>query len=494
MKREMIHTSKSTFASFALIGGAFLLNACTIIGPDYEPPQTAAFEEPSFINEAPYDETEPLATWWTAFDDSILAGLVSTGIDQNRSLAAAYANVNASRAQLGVARLNRLPFDTITASYQESRTASSVFAASTGQGADVGPFPTNDISDLNISASWEVDLFGRVTRTINIAKADLGQAQALLADLQTVLIADIVDAYVNVRGLEAQLTVAVNNAENQAETLRLTETIRDAGRGTDFDVERAKAQLSATRASIPPLETAAAAARYQLAVLTGQTPSQIEVLLADTAPLPIIAGPLSVGDPASFLRRRPDIAVSERALAAATENVGLNLTNAFPRINLVGAVGFQSIGFDDAFSENALNFNVGPSITWSLTDLLRAKDRVAGANASAQAAFAEYEQTILVALAEVESALVQQANLQRQLTELTEAERASAAASRLARLRYENGASDFLSVLDAERRELEAADQLAAIRTATARAQVSLFRALRAGPALSESRKPAVVE
>lgn len=494
MKPIAKHISKNAAAPVSLAGGGLLLSACTIIGPNYEPPQTAAFEEPSFINEAPYEETAPLSTWWTAFDDSVLTGLVSAGVDQNRSLAAAYANVNASRAQLGVARLNRLPFDTVTASYQDSRTASSVFAASTGQGSDIGPFPTNDISDLNISASWEIDLFGRVTRTINIAKADLGQAQALLADLQTVLIADIVDAYVNVRGLEAQLAVAVNNAENQAETLRLTETIRDAGRGTDFDVERAKAQLSGTRASIPPLETAAAAARYQLAVLTGQTPAQIEASLTDAAPLPIIVGPLSVGDPASLLRRRPDIAVRERALAAATENIGLNLTNAFPRVNLVGAVGYQSIGFDDAFSENALNFNVGPSITWSLTDLLRARDRVAAADAGAQAAFAEYEQAILVALAEVETALVQQANLQRQLTELTEAERASAAASRLARLRYENGAADFLSVLDAERRELEAADQLAAIRTATARAQVAMFRALRAGPAPSEGAEPEVSE
>ncbi len=472
-----------------VIAGGVLLSGCTIIGPNYVPPQTAQFEEPAFINDQPYESAAPSATWWTGFADSTLNELIEGGVDRNRTLIAAYANVNAARAQLGVARLNRAPFDTITASYLESRQASAVFAASIGQDGDVGTFPTNDISDINIAASWEIDVFGRVTRTINIAKADLGEAQALLADLQTVLIADIADAYVNYRGLEAQLVVAVNNALNQSDTLELTIKIRDAGRGTDFDVERAKAQLSVTRAGIPPLETAVAAAKYQLGVLTGRTPAEIDALLDEDAPLPIMRASIPIGDPAALLRRRPDIAARERALAAATENIGLNITNAFPRINIIGAAGFQSIGFDDAFGANALNFSVGPSITWSLTDLIRAKSRVSAASATAEAAFANYEQAILAALAEVETVLVQQANLQQQLTELIEAERASAAASRLARLRYEGGAADFLSVLDAERRELESADQLAAARTATARAQVALFRALRAGPNSTEARE-----
>ncbi len=286
----------------------------------------------------------------------------------------------------------------------------------------------------------------------------------------------------NVRGLEAQLQVALRNVENQTATLRLTEIIRDAGRGTDLDVERAKAQLSGVRAAVPGLKAQIAAATYGLGVLTGQTPQEITALVADAAPLPAITSAIAIGDPATLLRRRPDIAASERALASATERIGLNLAEAFPRIDLIGQIGYQAVGFQNQFSANALNFAAGPSVTWSLSNLLRARQSVKAASAGAEAAFNDYEAAILSALAETESAFVAQASLQAQLAELTQAERASNAAARLARLRYDNGAADFLSVLDADRRDIEAADRLAATHTATARSQVSIFRALRAGP------------
>ena len=460
------------------------LGGCTLIGPSYDAPELGAYESDEFLNNKAYADAEPLSDWWTAFDDDALNALVALGLAENRELGAAFANVNAARAQWGLARLNRAPFDTVTASYLETRTSTAAFGA---QGLGGGQVPagddrTIDISNLNISANWEVDLFGRVTRTINIARADLGEAQAALADLQALIAADIVDAYVNLRGLQAQRAVALGNVENQTDTFELTEVIRDAGRGTDLDVERAQSQLSTTRATVPLLESAIAAAAYQLGFLTGQTPDEIEALLEARADLPMIDDAIAIGDPAMLLRRRPDIFASERALASATERIGLNIAEAFPRIDLIGQAGYQAVGFQDQFSENALNFSAGPSITWSLTNLLRARQSVRAAEANTEAAFNAYEGTVLAALAEAETAFAEQARRQEQLVELQEAARASAEAARLARLRFENGATDFLSVLDAERRDLEAADALAAARTATARAQVAVFRALRAGP------------
>lgn len=470
--------ARNTLSSLA---AALLASGCTVIGPDYAAPDRAALASGAFINSSGYDAGEPLALWWTLFNDETLSGLVAGGLAKNRSLGAALANVNAARARRGLARLNRLPTDTVGGSYLQSRQGSAVFGASTGLGS-TGPFPTNDISDVNISAAWEVDLFGRVTRTINIAKADLGQSQALLADLQAVIAADIVDAYVNLRGLQDQVAVARRNIENQAAILKLTEVIRDAGRGTDLDVELAKAQLANVRAGVPALEGEIANVTFALGVLTGRTPSEIIASVASPAPLPAIAGPIAIGDPASLLRRRPDIAARERALASATESIGLNIAEAFPRIDLIGQGGYQAIGFQNQFSVNALNFSAGPSISWSLTNLVRARQRVTAARASAEAAFNDYEGAILSALAETESAFATQARAQEQLVELAEAERASAEAAKLARLRFENGATDFLSVLDADRRDIEAADRLAAARTATARTQIAVFRALRAGP------------
>lgn len=461
-----------------------LLSGCTVIGPDYAAPDRAAMASGAFINAETYSSAEPLADWWTQFGDETLTALVSVGLDENRSLGAAFANVNAARAQWGLSRLNRLPFDTVTASYLQNRQSSVLTGANFGIGGGE-PFPTNDVSDLNISASWEVDLFGRVTRTINAARADLGQRQALLADLQAVVAADIVDAYVALRGLQEQLAVARRNVDNQTSVLKLTEAIRDAGRGTDLDVDLAKAQLSNVRAGIPALEGDIARVTYGLGALTGKTPQQITELVAAAAPLPQLSGAIAIGDPASLLRRRPDIAASERALAAATEAIGLNIAEAFPRIDLIGQGGYQAVGFQNQFSANALNFSAGPSVTWSLTNLLRARQRVKAARAGAEAAFNSYEAAILAALAETESAFAIQARAQEQLIELTEAERASANAAKLARLRYENGATDFLSVLDADRRDIEAADRLAVTRTATVRSQVAVFRALRAGPRIA---------
>lgn len=473
--------------TIAALSAALLSAGCTLIGPDYRAPDRNALASEAFINADGYETSEPLSAWWTLFGDETLSGLVSTGLAENRTLGAALANVNAARAQRGLARLNRLPFDSVSASYLQNRQSSSITAANLGLPSD--PFPTNDVSDAGVSASWEVDLFGRVTRTINIAKADLDERALLLADLQAVIAADIVDAYVNLRGLEAQLAVARRNIDNQASVLKLTEVIRDAGRGSDLDVELAKAQLSSVRATIPGLEGQIASATYALGVLTGKTPLAIAALVAAPAPLPSVEGAIPIGDPAALLRRRPDISASERALAAATETIGLNIAEAFPRLELIGQGGYQALGFQDQFSANALNFSAGPSVTWSLSNLLRARQRVKTARAGAEAAFNSYEATILAALAETESAFATQARAQDQLVELTEAERASANAASLARLRYENGATDFLSVLDADRRNIEAADRLAAARTATARSQVAVFRALRAGPhLLSASR------
>ncbi|MCQ8184491.1 efflux transporter outer membrane subunit [Parvularcula maris] len=467
---------------------AVLLGGCTIIGPDYEEPSTEGYTDGAFLESEGYASEAPLSDWWTAFDDESLDAFVALAIAQNNELGAALANVNAARAQVGLRRLDRLPFDTITSVYNVQRQSATTLAAGFGDegGFDIGDelLPTIDIFSISAAASWEVDLWGRITRGINVAEARFGEAQAQLADLQTIVIAETVDAYIGLRGTQEQLDVARENARNQRETVKLVTARRDAGRGTDLDVERAQSQLAVTLAAIPPLEAAVAQERYRLGVLVGETPARIAAMTQENRPLPSIERALPVGDMSALLERRPDIRAAERSLAAATEEIGLQMTSAFPRVQLLGGIGVQSVEFENTFTEQAINFSYGPSITWSLTDLLRFRQTVRAASARAEGAFDTYEQTILSALAETETALASQRAAQRQLVALAEAERASTAAARLARLRFENGASDFLAVLDAERRQLEAATDLAAARIGTARAQITVFRTLRAGPGL----------
>lgn len=456
---------------------AILLIPGCMVGPDYEPPNPGTFANEAFLYDAGYDASTPLSDWWTAFEDDTLTELIENGVENNRTLVAAAANLTAARAALGLARQNRLPTDTVTVTTQETRFAA---AASPFAGADA--LPNVSLVSFGGAAAWEADLFGRVRRTIRIADAQSAAAEAQLRDLQVTITADIADAYMTLRGAQAQLAVARRNADVQTETLTLTEVIRDAGRGTDLDVEQAKAQLATTMASIPPLDAAAVASANMLATLTGRTPASVTELISTASHLPTIRTALPIGDPEALLRRRPDIVASERTLAAAFNTIGLEIAEVFPQVDLVGGVAIEADGFSALSLPTALAFNVGPSISWSLTDLLRARNTVGAASAQAEAAFADYEQTILMALAETETALNNQARLQEQVIFLRDAEIASGRAAELARIRFENGRSDFLQVLDAEARALTASNQRVAVETQIAQAQVAVFRALRAGP------------
>ena len=461
----------------ALLPLASFLVGCITIGPDYVKSETDTVADEEFVYVGEYDTEAPLADWWTAFEDPTLNELIATGVVRNNSLRAAASNLAAARAALGLAKNNFLPTDTATTTRQKVRvpSAPSVFSDGT-------PLPTVDLVSIGTDLSWEVDLFGRVKRTIEIAQAQTEGSFAQLVDLQTVIIADIADAYFDLRGAQARLAVTEGNARVQAETLELTEVIRDAGRGTDLDVEQARAQLETTRSTIPPLRARVVSAANAIAVLTGQRPSDVTSLINVAAPLPRIQTALSIGSPAQLLRRRPDVAASERNLAAAVSEIGLEMASAYPQVNLVGGVSLSSDGPGDIDTEAALGFNYGPSISWSLADFYRSRNRVASAEAQADAAFANYEQALLVALAETETALNRQAQLQQQLTHLQLAENASLEAARLSQLRFRGGRSSFLQVLDAQGRALVASDQRVATETDIARAQVAVFRALRAGP------------
>ncbi len=452
------------------------LSACLSVGPDHVAPDPGGFAPAAYEYGEAYGEALPLANWWTAFDDPVLADLVNEGLARNRTLAAAAANLEAARAELGLARKNRLPTDETEATLQETR-----FSAASSPFAGGQSLPNVSLVSLGTGAGWEVDLFGRVRRTIEIASADLGAAEADLADLRIVIAADIADTYMALRGGQARLGVARRNADAQRETLDLTTTIRDLGSGTDLDVQRARAQLATTLSTVPALEADVETAANALAFLTGRVPENLSGLVAAGAPVPVLDRPINIADPASLLRRRPDILAAERQLAAATSGIGLVIAEAFPRLDLIGSVSLQSDGFSGFGSAPSLAFAGGPSLTWSLTNMLRAGDRAAAASARAEAAFALYEETVLAALAETESALSRLSRLQEQALRLQEAETASGEAARLARFRYERGASGFLEVLDSELRALEAADRRVVAEIGIARAQVALFRALRAG-------------
>lgn len=453
------------------------LSACATVGPDYQPPKVTDLAPENFSYGQRYSEEQPLANWWLSFNDPVLTELVAQGMQQNRSLQAAAASVQAARAEFGLARSQRLPTDSVEGLAQETRGSNAVIPGS------VGKQPEIDLRSLGVAAGWEIDLFGRVSRTIEVANAQLGAADANLADLKMVIAADIVDTYLSFRGAQAQLSVANANADAQRETLELTETVRDAGQGTDLDVQRARAQLETTLATVPSLKFQTEAALSRLALLTGQRLDHIVTDLEGVKDVPTLAEDIAVGSPEALLRRRPDIAQAERQLAAATANIGLTVAEAFPKLSFLGSISISSDGSEEFGDSRSVGYAVGPALNWSLTNLFRAKHRTAAAGERANAAFANYEQAVLAALSETETAMAQLNRSQQQAQRLMAAEKASSEAARIARLRYEQGATSFLEVLDSELRALTAADAKVGSITAVSRAQVQLFRVLRAGVA-----------
>lgn len=286
-----------------------------------------------------------------------------------------------------------------------------------------------------------------------------------------------------------ELGVAQRNAANQRETLKLTESLLQGGRGTELDTSRARAQLNQTLAAIPSIESAISKNTHLIGVLTGYTPESVEKELAATKPLPDMPSLVRIGDPASLLRRRPDIEAAEESLRAATERIGVATADLFPRVVFNGTAGVQANNFAKFGGPNIGATSFGPNISWPAFDLGRVKAQIDAAGAKAKSALASYEKVVNGALQETEDALVDYGRQRARTGFLREAASASEQAAKLARERYQNGVADFLTVLDAERTMLQAQSDLAASETVTATAIVAIFRALDGGWDSSGSEK-----
>lgn len=460
------------------LGAALLpllaLSACTV-GPDYQPPSAAAIPG-SFIHTAApsiVETAEPEAAWWAQLDDPILAELVERSRRANPDVEAAEAALRQARALLGLDRWERFP----------SATARAGVEAAESSGATLPPGIDREETFYSaaLDASWELDLFGRVRRTVEAGAAEV---EASLADRRAVFVAvagEVGQTYVELRGTQLRLGIARANVENQRESLELVESLLGAGRGTDLDVARARAQLETTRAAVPRLEAAAAQAIHRLSVLAGEPPAGLRELLAPTAALPPAPARIAIGDPAGLLRRRPDVAAAERRLAAATARIGVAVADLFPRVSLTGSFGYLATSLDDLGSARARTTSLGPFLQWAAFDLGRVRDRIRAVEAGADIRLAVYEKTVLTALEETENALVRLDASRAAQAHLLVAEQAAAEAAELARIRFEHGLDSFLAVLDAEARLLAAQDALAQSATETAAAFVALYEALGGG-------------
>ena len=451
---------------------AAVLSACAV-GPNYHRPETkvaqqfAGTENPGFTTET------SVADFWQKFDDATLNRLVNESLVANYDLRIALARIKEARALRGESFLNLAPTITAGGGYTETRTST----AQTLPGAA----RESSYYDAGFDAVWELDFFGRVRRGVEASNAELGAAEAGLHDAQVSVTAELTRSYFELRGFQQQLAVAERNVVNQRDTLKLANVLLDAGRGTEFDTARAQAQLSGTLGTIGPLEASVARAIHRLSVLIGREPGALRAELTPSQDLPPLPSMTAVGNPSDLLRRRPDIRIAERQLAGATARVGIAIADIFPRVTFVGNLGSVSTTSDGLGDHGNDHWTIAPGISWAALDLGRVKARIGAAKARNEGALLNYEQTVLRALEDTEDSLVTYARSRDRLVHDQDAVSASGTASRLARLRYESGSSDFLQVLDAERIQLQSEDRLARSRTEAATSLIAVYKALGGG-------------
>jgi len=459
------------FAPFMVL---LVLAGCAV-GPNYKTPNTAV--PAAFANgeQANVSADATVTTWWRTFNDPELNQLVERARAGNHDLKIATVNLLQARALRREVQFDLAPVVNGVGSYTHSLASQ-----------DAEPFAPRaernlSLYDVGFDATWEVDFFGRVRRSVQAATADVQASESDRRDVFVSLISEVARNYFELRGAQGELAVAQRNADNQRETVKITEARLEGGRGTELDVAQARAQLNSTLASIPPQEQAIAHAIHRLSVLIGQQPTALTAELSEPKPWVTLPALVAIGNPEALLRRRPDIRAAERLLAAATARIGVATADLFPRVTFNGSIGLEAASFAGLGKEGADNWSFGPSITWAALDYGHVRARMKASDAQAQAALARYERTVLTSLEETENALVDFGRERVRHDYLRESVQASETAATLARQRYENGATDFLTVLDAERVLYQAQDQLAQSQTRTVTALVAVYKSLGGG-------------
>lgn len=462
------------FAALALAG-------CVTVGTDYHPPQVEAPAQwTAATGERPPD-VAVLAEWWRVFDDPVLDGLVADALDANLDLATARAQLREARARRALAGAQLGPSVSVSAS--GSRTG---LSGQSGSGATV------ELYSAGFDASWEPDIFGGLRRGVEASQADLDASGESLRDTQVSLVAEVVLNYVDLRTAERRLAVAESTVVARGETHDLARWRLQAGLVSELDVAQAKTDLESASAALPALRTAVAEAQNRLAVLLGRPPGTLKQRLAPTATVPLAGSVVTAGIPADTLRHRPDVRAAERRLAAQSARLAQAEAERYPVFNLAGFLGREGLTLGALGNGSAAAWSLLGAVTAPVFDSGRIGANIEVQDSLVEQARIAYQAAVLVALQDVENALVSVTNAGERLARLELATQSARQTMQIAEQRYASGLTDFLAVLDAQRTLLSLEEQLAGGTGALANAQIQLYKALGGGwsPVPASSEEP----
>lgn len=457
-----------------LAASAAVLSACAA-GPNYVRPQTSpAAEQPFIGGTSPSVSAEAVAgDWWRLYQDPVLDGLVADALRANTDLRVALANIERARALLRETRSDRLP--------QTSIGAGATYGRDPAGQRPAGAKREDWSYDASLSVAYELDLAGRVRRSIEASRGDAEAAEAAADAVRVTVVAETTRAYAEAASAAERIAVAEKTLGLLEKTVDLTEKRFAAGRTSRLDVSRVSALRNQQRATIPPLRAQRDAALFRLAFLTGRVPADLPPAVGLRAATLRLDRPIPVGDGRALIARRPDVREAERKLAAETARIGVATAELYPSISLGGSVGSTGNSLGNMFGAGPLRWLAGPLLNWAFPNMEGGRARIAQARASTKAALATFDGTVLRALQETETALSAYANALDRRQALGDAAGQARIAANISRAQLREGRVDFLTVLDAERTLADAEADLAQADAQVADEQIDLFRALGGG-------------
>ncbi len=465
-----------------LMASSLLLVGCTV-GPDYVRPQSETSQQWNANTEGLLlaTDSQQLTRWWQQFDDPLLEELVTAAMQNNLDLEIARTRLLEARAGRKLARSFSLPQINNSTAYQRQSFSTETASPEAGL-SNAGLIDRqNDQYEVGFDASFEVDLFGGNRRRNEAAIARENAANEGIREVQVAVLAEVGRAYMEIRGLQFEKQTLLNNISLQQETLNLTRLNRETGLATAFDVDRLQSLLDSTRAQLPAIEARIDANIFALGLLTGELPARWLETLRNSRPLLTTPTLVEAGLPPEILRRRPDIRRSERELAAASADVGVAISELYPRFFLSGLGAFQSQTASNLFTSSAWAFAVGPMMQLPLFQGGRLRANIEDKEADLLRAELNYEKSILNALTEVDSKLAEYSSLQRALINLSSAVEAARSAAERAKKLQRDGLGNSLDVLDAERELRNIENSYARQQTSAAITLIALYKSLGGG-------------
>ena len=466
---------------------ALLALAGCAVGPNFKPPATQVPDSYYSLEKtkaAPASQVTPdpaaLMRWWRNFHDPILDSLVQLALAGNLDLKQAEARIRQARAARGIAVAGVFPQVNSSALYERSHSSSQTVGP--GGGTSVSTLaPFRELFQAGLDASWELDVFGGTRRNIEAATADVTAAVEDRRDVLVTLVGEVGTDYLTLRGLQDQIAIAKKNLAAQQKTAGITHKRYEAGFVGKLDVANADAQVATTQSAIPVLESSAQANIYSIGVLLGKEPAFLAKDLERPGPIPPTPPKVPVGLPSELLRRRPDIRRAEAQIHAATARIGVAVADLFPKFNLAGSLGWAANDINKIGTQNSKFWSFSPSVTWPVFAGGKILWNIKVQNALEEQALLTYQQTVLTALKEVETALVAYVKEQEHRQSLAQAVASNRQAVDLAMTLYVAGKTDFLNVLTAQLALFSTENALAQSTSAMDTDLVALYKALGGG-------------